>query len=73
MPTKPKKPCAYPGCPNLTFDVYCEEHAALRRKQYDKLAGLQTTIRNMVTTGDVLEGFMLRSIRFVNDAWKKEE
>lgn len=36
MPTKPKKPCAYPGCPNLTFDVYCEEHAALRRKQYDK-------------------------------------
>lgn len=36
MPSKPKKPCAFPGCPNLTFDAYCEEHAALRQKQYDK-------------------------------------
>lgn len=36
MPSKPKKPCAYPGCPNLTHDTYCEEHEALRHKQYDK-------------------------------------
>lgn len=36
MPTKPKKPCAYPGCPNLTYDTYCEEHASLRQRQYDK-------------------------------------
>lgn len=36
MPSKPKKPCAFPGCPNLTHDAYCEEHAALRQKQYDK-------------------------------------
>ena len=26
MQTKTKKPCAYPGCPNLTHDTYCEEH-----------------------------------------------
>ena len=32
MLTKPKERCVYPGCPNLTFDVYCEEHADLRRK-----------------------------------------
>lgn len=36
MPNKPKKPCAFPNCPNLTFDVYCEKHAALRQSQYDK-------------------------------------
>lgn len=36
MPSKSKKPCAYPGCPNLTHDTYCEEHQALRHKQYDK-------------------------------------
>lgn len=29
MPTKPKKPCKHPGCPNLTDDRYCELHAKL--------------------------------------------
>ena len=36
MPHKPKKPCRYPGCPRLTEDLYCEEHATLMRRQYDK-------------------------------------
>lgn len=36
MPSKPKKPCAYPGCPNLTHDTYCEKHQSLRHKQYDR-------------------------------------
>ena len=36
MPSKPKKPCGFPSCPKLTHDTYCEEHAALRQKQYDK-------------------------------------
>lgn len=36
MPSKPKKPCTYPGCPNLTHETYCEDHQALRHKQYDK-------------------------------------
>lgn len=26
MPTKPKHPCAFPMCPNLTNTKYCEEH-----------------------------------------------
>lgn len=28
MPRKAKRPCAYPGCPKLASDLYCEEHAA---------------------------------------------
>lgn len=36
MPSKPKEQCAYPGCPNLTHDTYCEEYQSLRHKQYDK-------------------------------------
>jgi len=29
MPHKPKRPCRYPGCPNLCDSgVYCPEHAA---------------------------------------------
>ena len=36
MPRKPKKPCAYPGCPNLTEGRYCEKHEKLTNKQYNK-------------------------------------
>ncbi len=27
MPSKPKKPCAYPDCPNLTDGRYCPERS----------------------------------------------
>ena len=36
MPTKPKKPCSFPGCPNLCDGQYCEAHRAPAKKQYDK-------------------------------------
>ena len=36
MPSRPKRPCSYPGCPNLTDGQYCEQHAAIARKQYNK-------------------------------------
>ena len=36
MPTKPKRPCSYPGCPRLTDRQYCDEHATIARRQYDK-------------------------------------
>ncbi|MDW7685227.1 MAG: HNH endonuclease [Bacillota bacterium] len=36
MPRKPKRPCSYPGCPELTDDWYCEQHQRLVNKQYNK-------------------------------------
>ena len=36
MPRKPKRPCSYPGCPRLTDGRYCEEHAKLEAKRYEK-------------------------------------
>ena len=36
MPRKPKRPCAHPGCPNLTDKTYCPEHEKAARQQYDK-------------------------------------
>lgn len=36
MPMKPKRPCAYPGCPELTDQTYCDKHRTLARQQYDK-------------------------------------
>ena len=31
MPYRPKKPCSYPGCPNLTDTQYCSEHKAFEK------------------------------------------
>ena len=36
MPRKPKRPCAYPGCPNTSNSQYCEAHTKLMDKHYYK-------------------------------------
>ena len=36
MPFKPKRPCSYPGCPELTNGRYCEKHKRLINRQYEK-------------------------------------
>ena len=36
MPMRPKKPCSYPGCPNLTDGRFCEEHQWEENKRYEK-------------------------------------
>lgn len=39
VPRKPKKPCAHPGCPNLTDTRYCEEHRYEEKGAYEKTGG----------------------------------
>lgn len=36
MPFKQKKPCAYPGCPELTHGKYCEKHQQQANRDYDR-------------------------------------
>ena len=36
MPKKPKRPCSYPGCPNLCDGLYCDEHRITARREYDR-------------------------------------
>ena len=36
MPFKPKKPCKYPGCKNLTENRFCTEHSRLMMKEYNE-------------------------------------
>ena len=36
MPRKPKRPCSFPGCPNLTDGRFCEEHEKLEQRRYEK-------------------------------------
>ena len=36
MPRKPKRPCSYPGCPELTDGRFCEEHTKFMNRRYEK-------------------------------------
>ena len=36
MPRKPKRPCSWPGCPNLTEGRFCEEHQKKENRRYEK-------------------------------------
>lgn len=36
MPRKPKRPCGYPGCPELTDGLYCVKHKHLMGRNYNK-------------------------------------
>jgi len=36
MPSRPKKPCGFPGCPNLTDGRFCPQHEKVERDRYNK-------------------------------------
>lgn len=36
MPRKPKRPCSYQGCPELTDKRFCVEHEKQENKRYEK-------------------------------------
>ena len=36
MPRKPKRPCSFPGCPNLTDGRFCPEHERQEQRRYEK-------------------------------------
>ncbi len=38
MPYKPKSPCCYPGCPELTHERYCEKHKGQAAREYNRYA-----------------------------------
>ena len=36
MPSKPMRPCSHPGCPQLTYGQFCEEHTKEENKRYNR-------------------------------------
>lgn len=36
MPYKPKKPCAYPSCPELTHERFCDKHRQQAAREYNR-------------------------------------
>ena len=63
VPTKPKRPCSYPGCPNLTDGQYCEEHAKQMNRRYTAEKYLKQVelarsyMPDLVITTDIIVGF----------------
>ncbi len=45
MPRRPKHPCGYPGCPELTFSRYCPEHTKEMNKRYEMYERNKETTR----------------------------
>lgn len=71
MPRKPKRPCSYPGCPELTDRRFCEEHAkkeAARYEKYDR----QQLVSDMVVHGREYVTATLRLILFARSVNDKE-
>ncbi len=38
VPWKPKKPCKYPNCSELTDGIYCENHRKQMSREYEKFS-----------------------------------
>lgn len=36
MPKQPRRPCGFPGCPNLTDGRFCKEHAKQENRRYER-------------------------------------
>ena len=36
VPSKPKRPCSFPGCPQLTSGRFCDDHAKVEAKRYEQ-------------------------------------
>lgn len=52
MPRKPKRPCSYPGCPELTDRRFCEEHAKKEAARYEKYDRDPATRKRYVVHGE---------------------
>lgn len=37
MPRRPKHPCSFPGCPELTHQRYCQKHKRFMDSQYNRM------------------------------------
>ena len=72
MPRKPKHPCGYPGCKELTDRRYCEKHEKLVNKQYERYGRDPSTKNVTAEHGNGFVTAMLLSIPSVSGATRKE-
>lgn len=66
VPSKPKKPCVFPGCPALVTGRYCEEHARKVNSDYEKdhLPSIKKAPANLMTDALITTLFKIRPKTF---------
>ena len=65
MPRKPRHPCGYPGCPELTERQYCPAHEKIVSSQYNRY-GRTPEIRRIT-------GYLVGTLDRFNDGKRAEE
>ena len=71
MPRKPLKPCAFPGCPNLTECRYCEEHEKQVAKTYEKYDRDPTVRRRYGRAWKRIRDSYVKTHPFCEECYKK--
>ena len=61
MPKKPKSPCRYSGCAELTETPYCDKHSKMVTKHSTNNNVTRTLTRDTVTGGEEYGSFTSRS------------
>lgn len=73
MPSKPKRPCRYPGCRRLSDEPYCEEHRKAARNAYNKYERSPDSNKNTAERGNESETDTLRLILYANAVLRKAD
>lgn len=73
MPSKPKKPCAYPRCPELTTQRYCDTHNKNATRYYDRVQRdtRSTTFYNSTAWQTVRRQALLRDNNLCQQCFKE--
>lgn len=72
MPWKPKKPCAYQGCPELVDGRFCEKHQKEVNQQYEKYGRDPETRKRYGTEWRKIRANFVRSHPFCQECMKQE-
>ena len=71
MPKKPKSPCRFRGCPELTEEKYCEKHKKLKSHYYININVISIPTSDMETGGEGSDNFISKGTLSVSCANEK--
>ncbi len=73
MPWKPKKPCAFQGCPELTSGRFCEKHQKEENKRYEKYQRNPETAQRYGTQWRKIRALHVKSHPFCQECMKHDK
>lgn len=71
MPKYPKHPCSYQGCPNLTYEKYCDKHKQMMGNEYEKYGRDKTCKKKYGRTWSKIRKRYVSSHPYCEECFKK--